>query len=137
MCEAKTWVGSDWLLSSSKLQPCLQLCQFAQALLKTKTARWKAYFLLRIYEKSLVQHSLKRMAYYSRYTIGKEECRAWSLIATTSQILAQRLSHSLNLDERKSFLVCLLRRKCILHHFLCSPYFCKSRGEISFKGGGL
>jgi hypothetical protein len=31
------------LASSSKLQPCLELCRFVQALLKTKVARWKAH----------------------------------------------------------------------------------------------
>jgi hypothetical protein len=31
------------LASSSKLQPCLQLCQFIQALYKRKVARWKAH----------------------------------------------------------------------------------------------
>jgi hypothetical protein len=52
----------------------------------------------------------------------KEECRTWSLITTTSQILTLRLSHSPNLDERKSFLVCLLRHQCILHRSLCTPF---------------
>jgi hypothetical protein len=37
--EAKPRVGSDWLVSSSKLQPCLALCRFAQAPLKIKVAR--------------------------------------------------------------------------------------------------
>jgi hypothetical protein len=32
----KSWVSSDWLMSSSKLQSCLELCRFVQALLKTK-----------------------------------------------------------------------------------------------------
>jgi hypothetical protein len=37
--EAKPWVGSEWLVSSSKLQHCLKLCQFTQTLLKTKVVR--------------------------------------------------------------------------------------------------
>jgi hypothetical protein len=41
MCEAKPQVGSDWLISSSKLQPYLELCRFTQASLKIKVARWK------------------------------------------------------------------------------------------------
>jgi hypothetical protein len=45
-CEAKSWVGFDWLISSSKLQLCLELCQFIQALLKPKFAKWKAHFCL-------------------------------------------------------------------------------------------
>jgi hypothetical protein len=53
MCEAKSWVGSDWLISSSKLQLCLELCWFAQVPLKTKVARWKVHFLLKICEKPL------------------------------------------------------------------------------------
>jgi hypothetical protein len=69
---AKSWVSSDWLMSSSKLQPCLELCRFAQALFKTKVVRWKAHFLLGICEKTLVQHLSERMAYYSRYTTGKK-----------------------------------------------------------------
>jgi hypothetical protein len=72
MCEAKPWVGSDWLLSSSKLQPCLELCWFAQVLLKTKIARWKAHFLLKMCEKTPMQHSSERMVYYSRYAAGKK-----------------------------------------------------------------
>jgi hypothetical protein len=43
------------------LQSCLELCRFAQAPLKTKVARWKSYFLLRIYEKTPVQHSSEQM----------------------------------------------------------------------------
>jgi hypothetical protein len=36
--EAKPWVRSDWMVSPSKLQPCLELCQFVQVLLKIKRA---------------------------------------------------------------------------------------------------
>jgi hypothetical protein len=50
------------LISSSKLQPCLELCRFAQAPLKTKVARWKAHFLLGTCEKTHVPHSSERMA---------------------------------------------------------------------------
>jgi hypothetical protein len=35
-------------MSSSKLQPYLELCRFVQTLLKTKVARWKAHFLIGI-----------------------------------------------------------------------------------------
>jgi hypothetical protein len=70
-CEAKSRVDSDWLISSSKLQPCLELCWFVQALLKTKFVKWKTHFLLRICEMTHVQHSLERMAYDSRYATEK------------------------------------------------------------------
>jgi hypothetical protein len=66
------WVGSDWLISSSKLQSCLELCRFAQVPLKTKVAIWKAHFLHGICEKSLVQHSSEQMVYYSRYATEKK-----------------------------------------------------------------
>jgi hypothetical protein len=35
-CEAKSRVDSDWLISSSKLQPCLELWWFARRLLRQK-----------------------------------------------------------------------------------------------------
>jgi hypothetical protein len=72
MCEAKPQVGSDWLISSSKLQPYLELCRFAHAPLKIKVARWKVHFLLRICEKTPMQHSSKWMVYYSRYATEKK-----------------------------------------------------------------
>jgi hypothetical protein len=67
----KSQVSSDWLTSSSKLHPCLKLCRFIQALLKTKVARWKAHFLLAICEKTPMQLSSEQMAYYSRTAIRK------------------------------------------------------------------
>jgi hypothetical protein len=48
MCEAKPQVGSDWLMSSFKLQPFLELCWFIQALLKIEVARLKVHFLIGI-----------------------------------------------------------------------------------------
>jgi hypothetical protein len=59
-------------MSLSKLQSCLELCRFIQALLKTKVVRWKLHFLLGICKKTIVQHSSERMAYYSRYATGKK-----------------------------------------------------------------
>jgi hypothetical protein len=70
--EAKSRVSFDWLKISSKLQPCLELCRFVQALLKMKFAKWKAHFLLRICEMAHVQHSSERMAYDSWYATGKK-----------------------------------------------------------------
>jgi hypothetical protein len=43
--EAESWVSSNWLTSSSKLQPCLELCQSTQVLLKTKTCKMESTFL--------------------------------------------------------------------------------------------
>jgi hypothetical protein len=37
------WVRYEWLMSSSKLQPCLELCQFAQALLKIELQGGNAF----------------------------------------------------------------------------------------------
>jgi hypothetical protein len=69
-----------------------------QALLKTKVARWKAHFLLRICEKITVQHSSEWMTYYSRYATRK---KGVAQLGPGPKALA-----SPNLDERKSFLVC-------------------------------
>jgi hypothetical protein len=71
-CKAKPQVGFDWLISSFKLQPYLELWQFIQALLKMKFAKWKAHFLLGICKMTHVQHSSERMAYDSRYATGKK-----------------------------------------------------------------
>jgi hypothetical protein len=69
--EIKPQVGSDWLMSSPKLQPCLELCRFTQALLKTKVTIWKAHSLSEL-AKDHVHHSSEQMAYYSRYKTGKK-----------------------------------------------------------------
>jgi hypothetical protein len=71
-CEAKPRVGSDWLLSSSKLQPHLELCRFIQTLLKTKVPRWKAHLLIGIYERTPMPHLSEPMAYYLRYTTRRK-----------------------------------------------------------------
>jgi hypothetical protein len=65
-------ISSDWLVSLSELHPYLELGRFAQAPLKTKVARWKAFFLLGIYGKTPMQRSSEQMAYYSRYATGKK-----------------------------------------------------------------
>jgi hypothetical protein len=70
--EAKSRVGSNWLVSSSKLQLCLEFCRFAQAPLKIKVTKWKAHFLLGICEMAHVQHSSERMMYDSRYATEKK-----------------------------------------------------------------
>jgi hypothetical protein len=60
---------NDHLISQ---QPCLELCRFAQALLKTKVERWKAYFFIGNCEKTHMQHLSERKAYYSRYVTEKK-----------------------------------------------------------------
>jgi hypothetical protein len=70
--KTKLRVGSNSLISSTKLQHCPELCRFTQVPLKIKVARWKAHFLLRICEKTPVQHLLKQMVYYPRYAIRKK-----------------------------------------------------------------
>jgi hypothetical protein len=37
-----------------------------------KVARWKARLLLRVFEKTPVQHLSEQMAYYLGYAIGKK-----------------------------------------------------------------
>jgi hypothetical protein len=53
------------LVSSSKLQPSLELCLFIQALLKTKVARWKAHFLNEISKRPL------RIIHQNRWHISR------------------------------------------------------------------
>jgi hypothetical protein len=90
----------------------------------------------------------------------KEECRTWSLVAITSQVLALRLSLpqilmsvSLSLFVLKPCLTFLsivyisftpnqvyslvrIHHRVILHCFLCSSSLRKSQDEISFKREG-
>jgi hypothetical protein len=73
VCEAEPRVGSDWLMSSSKLQPCLELYRFSQVLFKIKVTRWKAHFLIRISKKTHMHHSSEWMTYYSRHAIRKKD----------------------------------------------------------------
>jgi hypothetical protein len=103
-CEAKPWVGSDWLVSSFKLQPCLELCRFAQAPLKTKVARWKAHFPLRVCEKTPVQHSSEWMVYYSRYATGKKGVALESRSYNKSHPSPKAYYFS-EIDDQKSFLI--------------------------------
>jgi hypothetical protein len=103
--EAKPRVGSDWLLSSSKLQPCLELCRFTQVLLKTKVARCKAHFLLRICKKTHVQHSSERIAYYSRYVTEKKDNMPLESHSYNKSHPSPKASCFSKTDERKPFLV--------------------------------
>jgi hypothetical protein len=88
----------------------------------------------------------------------EEECRTWSLVATTSQIQALRLSLPQTLMRVSLFLFiskpCLtflsivyisstpnqvyslvrIHHRVILHRFLCSPSLRKSWDEISLRG---
>jgi hypothetical protein len=84
---AKSRVCSDWLTSSSKLQPYLELCWFIQALLKTRVARWKVHFLIGL-AKVPCATFVRTDGVLLKVRNQKRECSAWSLVATTSHILA-------------------------------------------------
>jgi hypothetical protein len=100
MFAAKSQVSSVWLMSLSKLQPCLQLCRFVQTLLKTKVIRWKAHFLLRTCEKDPCASFIRTGGVLLKIRNWKEECCTWSLLATTSRILTLKLTASLRLLVR-------------------------------------
>jgi hypothetical protein len=80
--KSKLWVSHGWLTSSSKLQRCLELCRFAQALLKTKVTRWKAELA-----KDPCASFIRIDGVLLEVRNQKEEYCAWSLIATTSRML--------------------------------------------------
>jgi hypothetical protein len=103
-CEAKTWIGSDCLLSSSKLQPCLDLCWFTQAHLKTKVARWKVYFHLRVCEKTPAPHSSEWMAYCSRYADGKKVLPL-EFCSHNKSHPSPKAYYFSEIDDRKTFLI--------------------------------
>jgi hypothetical protein len=89
--KTKLWVSSYWSKSSSKLQLCLELCQFAQALLKTLVARWKVHSLIEISKKTPGASFVRTDGVLLEVRNWKEEYCAWSLIATISCILALSL----------------------------------------------
>jgi hypothetical protein len=86
--EAKPRVSFDWFVSSSKLQPYLELCRFIQALFKTKVARWKTHFLIGVSKKDSYVTFFKMDGVLLEVHNQKEGCCAWSLVATTSRMLA-------------------------------------------------
>jgi hypothetical protein len=80
------------------------LCRFIQAPLKTKIARWKALFLLGIYEKTPMQHLPELMAYYSRYATRKVGVPLESRSYNKSYPSTKAYCFS-EIDDRKPFLV--------------------------------
>jgi hypothetical protein len=104
MCEAKPRVGSDWLLSSSKLQPCLELCQFARRFLRQKLQDGKRISFSE-YVKSPICNIHRNGWRITRGCNRREECHTWSLVDTTSRILALKLTTSLRLMIRRLFLI--------------------------------
>jgi hypothetical protein len=94
MCEAKSWVSSDWLISSSKLQPCLELCWFTQVLLKTKVVRWKAQSPPQKLWKDPCATFIRTDGVLLEVRNQKVECCIWSLVAATNRILTLKLTAS-------------------------------------------
>jgi hypothetical protein len=116
-------------MSSSKLQPCLKLCRFVQALLKTRIARWKVHFLIKLAKESCVTF-IRTDGVLLEVWNRKGECCAWSLIATTSRILALKLTASLRLLIRSPSLFvsrpCLTFLSSAVYHPVptkCTPWF--------------
>jgi hypothetical protein len=146
---AKLQDGSDGLVSSSKLQPYLELCWFNQALLKTKVARWKVHFLVGISKRPMYIHSSESMEYYSRYATGKkndvlgvsllQQVRSWPqgsrfpipwwlkafLVCFESYLTFLSIVY---ISSTPNQVYCLARihHRVILHRFLCSPSLHKS-----------
>jgi hypothetical protein len=146
-------------MSSSKLQHCLELCRFIQALLKTKVARWKVHFLVRVSKR--LMYIIRRNGW--RITRGTQperrmlhlESRCYNKSDPGPKALASQTLMSVSLSSFVSkpcltflsivyilstpnqvySLVCIQYR-VILHCFLCSPSLRKSWDEISFKGEG-
>jgi hypothetical protein len=77
-------------MSSSKWQHCLELCQFVQALLNAKVARWKVHFLIRI-RKDPCASFIRTDVVLLEVCKRKEECCAWSLVATINRKLTLML----------------------------------------------
>jgi hypothetical protein len=73
-CVGKLWPQVYfWLVGKlSILQPYLELCRFAHALLKLGLARWKVLLPLRVARELRYSILSEWMAYYSRYATGKK-----------------------------------------------------------------
>jgi hypothetical protein len=70
-CAGNSTIGSLWLVDKlPKLQPCLELCRFAQALLKPRHAEQKVPFPHRVAREPNYNILSERMTYYSRYATG-------------------------------------------------------------------
>jgi hypothetical protein len=87
--KSQVGVSSDWLMSFSKLQHHLELCRFAQMLFKTKFARWKLRFpSLKINKEVTFVIFFWTDGILHEVHNWEGRCCVWSLIATTSCVLA-------------------------------------------------
>jgi hypothetical protein len=103
--EAKPRVRFDWLVTSFKWKPYLELCRFIQALLKTKVIRRKVCYLVAISKRPLCiirQNGCRiiRGAQPERRMLHLEP-HCYNKSGPCPKALA-----SPNLDECKSFRVC-------------------------------
>jgi hypothetical protein len=90
--ESKAGVSSDWLMSSSKLQLCLELCRFIQVPLKTKICKVEsASPSLKISKEVSFVTFFRTDGVLLKVRNREGRCYAWSLVATTSHIQALRL----------------------------------------------
>jgi hypothetical protein len=92
-------------MSPSKLHPHLELCQFSQALLKTKFARWRAHFLVRISKIPMCIIHRNRWC----TTWGKQPERGVSYLESQSYNKSHPSPNAYGfskIDDQKSFLVC-------------------------------
>jgi hypothetical protein len=83
-------------MSSSKLQSCLELCRFIQALLKIRVTRYKVHFLIGL-ARGPCTTFVRTDGVLLEVRNRKGECCTWSLVATTSRILALKFTASLRL----------------------------------------
>jgi hypothetical protein len=88
------------------LKPCLELCQFVQALLKTKVARSKAYSLIGISKKTLGVSFGRTDGVLLELCNRKRMLRLDSCCYKKSHS-SPKLVTSLILDKCKPFLVCV------------------------------
>jgi hypothetical protein len=120
-CGAKSRVDSDWLISSSKLQFCLELCRFVQALLKLKFAKWKAHFLPRNLRNDPCATFVRTDGVWLEVCNRKEECCPRSLVATTGHILTLKLTASLKLVIESLFLMLTTRLTSLNSAYISFP----------------
>jgi hypothetical protein len=137
-------------MSSSKLQPCPKLCRFVQAILKTRIARWKVHFLIKLAKRIMcnIHHNGWRI------TRGMEPERRVLRLESHSynkSHLSTKAYCFSKIIDKKPFLVCFealldfpkqcrispspnqvyslvhIYHRVILHRFLCSPS-CRNLG---------
>jgi hypothetical protein len=85
MCEAKSWVGPDWLRSSSKLQPCLELYRFVKALLQLGLYDGKCPFHWN-WPENPIMTLIPTDGVLFEVCNRKERCHSWGHVAKTSHV---------------------------------------------------